>query len=121
MAHSHPRRRSLDKKSGTAMRVSGAVIGNAIEWYDFSIYAYMTPIISSLFFPVDANDPATQINAVLATTAVFGVGFFMRPVGGVVLGVFGDKFGRRAGMVLGMVLMAVSTLMLTFAPTYNEA
>jgi hypothetical protein len=69
------------------MRVAAAVGGNAFEWYDFTIYAYMTPIISSVFFPVDPADPATQINAVLATTAVFGVGFFMRPVGGVVLGV----------------------------------
>lgn len=102
------------------MRVAAAVIGNAFEWYDFTIYAYMTPIISSLFFPVDPNDPATQINAVLATTAVFGVGFFMRPVGGVVLGVIGDKYGRRAGMVLGMALMALATLILTFAPTYRD-
>jgi hypothetical protein len=58
----------------------------------------MTPIISSLFFPVDPNDPATQINAVLATTAVFGVGFFMRPVGGVVLG------GRRLMIAPGCVV-----------------
>jgi len=102
------------------LRVAAAVVGNAFEWYDFTIYAYMTPIISSLFFPVDPNDPATQINAVLATTAVFGVGFFMRPVGGVVLGVIGDKYGRRAGMVLGMALMALATLILTCAPSYAQ-
>jgi len=102
------------------MRVAGAVVGNAFEWYDFTIYAYMTPIISSLFFPVDPNDPATQINAVLGTTAVFGVGFFMRPVGGVVLGVIGDKYGRRTGMVSGMALMALATLIMTFTPTYRE-
>ena len=103
------------------MRVAAAVGGNAFEWYDFSIYAYMTPIISSVFFPVDPANPATQINAVLATTAVFGVGFFMRPVGGVVLGVIGDKYGRRTGMVLGMTLMALATLIMTFAPSYQQA
>jgi MFS family permease len=102
------------------MRVAAAVGGNAFEWYDFSIYAYMTPIISSVFFPVDPANPATQINAVLATTAVFGVGFFMRPVGGVILGVIGDKYGRRTGMVLGMALMALATLLMTFAPTYDQ-
>jgi len=102
------------------MRVAAAVGGNAFEWYDFTIYAYMTPIISSVFFPVDPADPATQINAVLATTAVFGVGFFMRPVGGIVLGVIGDKYGRRTGMVLGMALMALATLIMTFAPSYNQ-
>jgi MFS family permease len=111
----------VTRQPNTALRVAGAVIGNAFEWYDFTIYAYMTPIISSLFFPVDPNDPATQINAVLATTAVFGVGFFMRPVGGVVLGVIGDKYGRRTGMVLGMALMALATLILTAAPTYRTA
>ena len=103
------------------MRIAAAIFGNAFEWYDFTIYAYMTPIISSLFFPVDPHDPATQINAVLATTAVFGVGFFMRPVGGVVLGVIGDKYGRRTGMVAGMALMAVATLIMTLAPTYATA
>ena len=110
----------MSTRPNTMMPIAGAVIGNAFEWYDFTIYAYMTPIISSLFFPVDPHDPATQINAVLATTAVFGVGFFMRPVGGVVLGVIGDKYGRRAGMVLGMSMMAVATLILTCAPTYRD-
>jgi MHS family proline/betaine transporter-like MFS transporter len=110
----------VSRQPSTTMRVAGAVVGNAFEWYDFAIYAYMTPIISSVFFPVDPADPATQINAVLATTAVFGVGFLMRPVGGVVLGVIGDKYGRRTGMVLGMVLMALAMLIMTFAPTYGE-
>ena len=110
----------MNRQPGTTTKIASAVIGNAMEWYDFSIYAYMTPIISTLFFPVDPKDPATQINALLATTAVFGVGFFMRPVGGVVLGVVGDRYGRRAGMVLGMALMALATLILTFAPTYRQ-
>jgi len=102
------------------MRISGAVIGNALEWYNFTVFAFMTPIISKVFFPVDPSRPATQINALLATTAVFGVGFFMRPVGGVLLGMFGDKYGRRAGMVLGMTLMALATVIVTFAPTYRD-
>jgi len=102
------------------MRVSGAVVGNALEWYDFMVYAFMTPIISRLFFPVDPANPATQINALLATTAVFGVGFFMRPVGGVVLGIVGDKYGRRTAMLIGMGLMAVATVIMTFAPTYKQ-
>lgn len=106
--------------AATPARIASAVIGNAMEWYDFSIYAYMTPIISTLFFPVDPKNPATQLNALLATTAVFGVGFFMRPVGGIILGVVGDRYGRRAGMVLGMALMALATLIITFAPTYRQ-
>ena len=111
----------MSNQASNMMRVAAAVAGNAFEWYDFTIYAYMTPIISSLFFPVDPHDPATQINAVLATTAVFGVGFFMRPVGGVVLGVIGDKYGRRTGMVAGMAMMALATLIMTLAPDLRHA
>jgi MFS family permease len=97
------------------------VIGNAFEWYDFAIYAYMTPIIDSVFFPVNPHDPSTQINALLATTAVFGVGFLTRPIGGVVLGIVGDKYGRATGMVAGMTLMAVAIAMMVFAPSYGTA
>ena len=111
----------MNKQASSMMRVTAAVAGNAFEWYDFTIYAYMTPIISSLFFPTDPHNPSTQVNAVLATTAVFGVGFFMRPVGGVVLGVIGDKYGRRTGMVAGMAMMALATLIMTLAPTYTTA
>jgi len=110
----------MDRQPNSAMRVAAAVVGNAFEWYDFTIYAYMTPIISSVFFPVDPNVPATRINAVLATTAVFAVGFFMRPVGGLVFGVIGDKYGRRTGMMAGMILMALATLIMTVAPAYRD-
>ena len=89
-----------------ATRISSAIIGNAIEWYDFAIYASMTPISSSGFFPVDPKNLATEVNAVLVTTAVFVVGSFLRPLGGVVLGVVGDRYGRLTGMVVGMWLMA---------------
>ncbi|MDR3671570.1 MAG: MFS transporter [Holophaga sp.] len=102
------------------LKVTGAVIGNALEWYDFTVYAFMTPIISRLFFPMDPSNPNAHINALLATTAVFGVGFVMRPVGGLVLGIIGDKYGRRTGMLLGMTIMAVATVLMTFAPTYKQ-
>ena len=112
----------MAKRSGAAIwRIVSAVVGNAFEWYDFALYAYMTPIIDSVFFPVDRHDPATQINALLATTAVFGVGFLTRPIGGVVLGVVGDKYGRTTGMVVGMALMALAMTMMVFAPSYATA
>jgi MFS family permease len=102
------------------LKVVGAVIGNALEWYDFTVYAFMTPIISRLFFPMDPSNPNAHLNALLATTAVFGAGFIMRPVGGVVLGLIGDKYGRRKAMLLGMTIMAAATVIMTFAPTYRQ-
>lgn len=64
-----------------ARAVSAAVIGNALEWYDFVVFGFMTVVIARLFFPSD-ND----YSSILLTTASFGVAFVMRPVGGIVLG-----------------------------------
>ncbi|MFB9268853.1 citrate-proton symporter [Bradyrhizobium erythrophlei] len=98
--------------------IVAAIAGNAMEWYDFTIFALMTPVIKNLFFPVDPNIPGSEINALLLTTALFGAGFVMRPIGGVVLGYFGDRKGRKAAMTLGMTLMALAVAMLALTPTY---
>ena len=97
--------------------IVAAIAGNAMEWYDFTVFALMTPVIKNLFFPVDPKDPGSEINALLLTTALFGSGFFMRPVGGVVLGYFGDRRGRKAAMTLGMGMMALAVAMLALTPT----
>ncbi len=98
--------------------ILAAVIGNALEWYDFLAFAFMTPIVAKLFFPSNPADPDNNINQILLTTAVFGVGFFMRPVGGIVLGLYGDRKGRKAAMVMVTGLMAVAIALITLAPTY---
>jgi MFS family permease len=98
--------------------ILAAVIGNALEWYDFLVFAFMTPIVAKLFFPSDPSNPDDKLNQILMTTAVFGVGFFMRPVGGIVLGLYGDRKGRKAAMVLVTGLMAVAIAIITLAPTY---
>ncbi|MGI4779225.1 MAG: MFS transporter [Janthinobacterium lividum] len=98
--------------------ILAAVIGNALEWYDFLAFAFMTPIVAKLFFPSNPADPDNNINQILLTTAVFGVGFFMRPVGGIVLGLYGDRKGRKSAMVMVTGLMAVAIALITFAPTY---
>ncbi len=111
--------RSMTPK--TKVAVVAAVAGNAMEWYDFTVFALMTPVIKNLFFPVDAKIPGSEVNALLLTTALFGAGFFMRPVGGIVLGLYADRKGRKAAMTLGMALMALSTAMLAFTPTFKTA
>ncbi|NMM78490.1 MFS transporter [Acidovorax sp. SRB_24] len=98
--------------------ILAAVIGNALEWYDFLVFAFMTPIVAKLFFPSNPADPSNNLNQILLTTAVFGVGFFMRPVGGIVLGLYGDRKGRKAAMVMVTGLMAVAIALITVAPTY---
>src|SRR3954467_6123118 len=103
------------------MAMIAAVAGNAMEWYDFTVFALMTPVIKNLFFPVDPNIPGSELNALLLTTALFGPGFFRRPVGGLVLGYVGDRHGRKVAMTLGMALMGLSVALLALTPTYATA
>ena len=105
----------------TRTAVVAAVAGNAMEWYDFTVFALMTPVIKTLFFPVDPKVPGSNLNALLLTTALFGAGFVTRPVGGIVLGLYGDRRGRKAAMTLGMALMAVSVALIACTPTFATA
>src|SRR6185436_2064456 len=94
-------------------QIAAAVVGNALEWYDFVVYGFLTVIISRLFFPAES-----QYASLLLTTATFGVGFFMRPVGGILLGLYADHKGRKAALLLIIVLMTAAIAMIGFAPTY---
>ena len=95
------------------LQIAAAVIGNALEWYDFYAFGFLTVVISRLFFPADS-----QYASLLLTTATFGIGFFMRPVGGILLGIYTDRKGRKAGLQLILGLMTAAIAMMAFAPTY---
>jgi MHS family proline/betaine transporter-like MFS transporter len=95
--------------------VAAATIGSALEWYDFIVYSFFAVIIGKLFFPAAA--PNSQLLIGLAT---FGVGFFMRPLGAIVLGIYGDRHGRRAALSVTIALMIVGLLILTFVPSYGS-
>ncbi|EJL72297.1 arabinose efflux permease family protein [Variovorax sp. CF313] len=108
----------MNTQAVSKRNILAAVIGNALEWYDFLVFAFMTPIVAKLFFPSNPNNPDDSVNQILLATAVFGVGFFMRPVGGILIGLYGDRKGRKAAMVLVTGLMAVAIALITLAPTY---
>ena len=76
-------------------QILAAVIGNALEWYDFVVYGFLTVIISRLFFPSES-----EYASLLMAMATFGVGFFMRPVGGILIGLYADRKGRKAALQL---------------------
>jgi MHS family proline/betaine transporter-like MFS transporter len=96
--------------------VIAGVIGNALEWYDFAVYGYFVSTISKLFFP-----SSDLLASTLATYAVFGVGFVMRPVGSILFGIYGDRHGRRKALSAVIFLMAISTLAIGLLPTYDQA
>jgi MHS family proline/betaine transporter-like MFS transporter len=90
-------------------------IGNGLEFYDFAIFAALTPVISQLFFP--SGDP---LSAVLSTFAVFAVGFLMRPVGAVFFGRLADVRGRKVAMIVAVTVMGASTVFLGVIPVYAQ-
>ncbi|MCS0503213.1 MFS transporter [Ancylobacter mangrovi] len=88
---------------------------NVLEWYDFVIYGLLALYLSRAFFPEES--PHT---ALLATLAVFGVSFVMRPLGGLVLGGFGDSRGRKPALLLAAGLMAAGTLAIGLIPSHER-
>ncbi|MCU1565100.1 MAG: arabinose efflux permease family protein [Pseudarthrobacter sp.] len=103
------------RSARTAMRktIVGTGIGNAVEWYDWAIYATFTPFIASQLF--SKADPAS---AVLSTLAIFAVGFVARPFGGFLFGWIGDRVGRKTSMTLAVGLASLGSLMIGVAPTF---
>jgi MHS family proline/betaine transporter-like MFS transporter len=94
--------------------IAAASIGNALEWFDFVVYGFFAVTIAKLFFPA-----ANETVSLLVALGTFGVTFFMRPLGAIVLGSFADLHGRRSALALAIVLMAFGTGMIAVAPTYS--
>src|SRR3954470_24314228 len=93
--------------------VTGASIGNAVEWFDFAVYGFLATFIAANFFP-SGNETA----ALLSTFAIFAAAFFMRPLGGFVFGPLGDRIGRQKVLALVILLMSAATLAIGLLPTY---
>ena len=93
--------------------VSG-MLGNGLEWYDYALYGHMSVVFSRLFFPTD--DPSLSL---ILTFLTFAAGFVSRPLGAVIFGRIGDKFGRKKALVASMILMAIPTGLIGLLPTYE--
>src|SRR5262244_3803269 len=96
-------------------RVTAAgMIGNVLEWYDFAIYGYFATQIGRNFFPHE--DAVAQL---LSAFGVFAIGYLMRPIGGVIVGHIGDRFGRRAALTFSVTAMAIPTFLIGLLPGYR--
>lgn len=95
--------------------VASGMIGNGLEWYDYALYGQMAALLGALFFP--AGDAGVQL---LATYGVFAAGFIVRPLGAILFGWIGDKYGRKMAMVLAVLTMAIPTGCIGLLPTYAE-
>jgi MHS family proline/betaine transporter-like MFS transporter len=96
--------------------IASALVGNMLEFYDLSIYAFLAVYISKVFFP--STDAYVSLLIALAT---FGVSYFIRPLGAIVIGSYSDRKGRKAAMMLTIWSMGVGTAFIAFAPSYATA
>ena len=93
--------------------VVAASIGNALEWFDFVVYGFFAVTMAKLFFPT-----GNETVSLLVTLASFGVPYFMRPLGAIVLGSYADTHGRKAALMLTIGLMMAGTAVIAVAPTF---
>ncbi|SNS29640.1 MFS transporter, MHS family, proline/betaine transporter [Geodermatophilus pulveris] len=104
-----------DRRRTRRAALAGGV-GTLIEYYDFSLYGYLAVIIAPLFFP--SQDPVTSL---LSALAVFGTAYLIRPLGGIVFGHVGDRYGRKRALVATLVCMGVGSTLMGLLPTYAQA
>ncbi|WP_336317824.1 MFS transporter [Streptomyces lavendofoliae] len=101
-----------------ARQLLAACVGNAVEWYDWYAYTFLATYIAGQVFPAESGNSLVPL---LSTFAVFAVGFFMRPVGGLLMGAVADRHGRRAALTVTILLMGGSSLLVGLTPTYATA
>ncbi len=92
-----------------------AISGNILEYYDFTVYSVFSAIIGKTFFPGDS-----EFVQVMASLAVFAVGFLTRPIGGILFGYIGDRYGRRISLIISMLGMTLPTFVMGLIPSYQD-
>ncbi|WP_151193183.1 MFS transporter [Cysteiniphilum sp. JM-1] len=102
-------------KASTKKTVAITTLGAALEWFEFSLYGYLATYLSILFFP-DEN----RTVGLITVFGIFAASYFMRPLGGFVLGSIGDRLGRRYAITLSIGLMCIPMFIMTIMPTYNS-
>ena len=108
---------SPPKSPGVRKFIVASLMGNALEWYDFFLYATAAAIVfGNLFFPADA-DPLV---GTLGAFAGFAVGFAARPIGGIIFGHIGDRISRKTALVTTLTMMGAATFLMGLLPTYEK-
>ncbi|GAA1883914.1 MFS transporter [Paeniglutamicibacter psychrophenolicus] len=116
VASSHSSSTSIQERKGLKRVVVASMAGTVVEWYEFFLYATAaTLVFNKIFFPEAANELDNIIKAFLT----YAVGFIARPIGGIVFGHFGDKYGRKHLLQVAIVLVGVTTFLMGCLPTFD--
>jgi len=100
--------------SARVKSIIGGSLGNLVEWYDWYAYSSLAIYFSAAFFPKQ-----NQVAQLLNTSAIFALGFLMRPIGGWLMGVYADRRGRKKALTLSVLLMSFGSLMIAVVPGYK--
>ncbi len=95
--------------------ITATLLGNTLEWYDFSTFGFLIPLFSKIFFP---NSDAWQ--SLIHTMIAFFFGSISRPLGGILYGYIGDRYGRRISLLTSVLFMTIPVLLMCFLPTYLQ-
>lgn len=106
-------KRSTEKRLLKIVGISS--IGGGLEMYDFVTYAFFAPVIGKLFFP-----KGNEFIELLSAFAVFAIGYFMRPIGALVFGHYGDTVGRKKTLLITILIMAIATTLMGCLPSYQH-
>jgi MFS family permease len=104
---------AAEPHSSRTKALTAAVIGNLVEWYEFTVYGFVAAVIGQLFFP--SSDATTPL---ISSYAVFGLAFVVRPLDGLVFASIGDQFGRRNALAALLTLVSIATGAIGILPTY---
>lgn len=99
----------------SARAIAAITVGSALEFFEFSVFSFFATLIGRQYFPAQS-----EISQLLLALATFGLGFVMRPLGGVIIGAYADRVGRRPAMLLTLSLMAIGSALLACTPTYAQ-
>ena len=103
-------------KNKTLFRVFlSSSLGTILEWYDFSLFAFLTPLLAIHFFPQE-----DKFTGFILIYAIFAIGFFVRPIGAALFGHMGDRIGRKKTLIVSILLMAIPTFLIGLLPTYQQ-
>jgi MHS family proline/betaine transporter-like MFS transporter len=95
--------------------IIGGTIGNLTEWYNFLLYGYLATVLSQVFFPLK-----NALTSLTLTFTLFAISFLVRPIGGILFGWIGDRFGRKRALLTSLILMGVPTLIIGCLPGYAQ-